>query len=277
MSSSDELETRSAAESTIGHDGIARHADTCLDGIAIKPAAMSIEDAANLPFDRLTIDYEGRAHVPSRDQLEALADGREVRVTVPVRADGFDPLGDHTLLDAIPDGLQTVIVAGHPAYLSETERKRAIAPRFKAAMEQTADPWVGTEGVERIALATGATQFELLTDTTDHDVRALRDAGFEGTIAIYAPTVLTDDADAVLDAVGGYVARRKRVAEHLPDGCATDASASGRARQILLDAAKDYAIVGSERTVRERVSELRDLGADAVVGYPARGLAEFDV
>lgn len=277
MSSSDDYEASSTSESTIGDGRIDTHGETCLDGIAIKPAEMAIERAMEVPFDRVTIDYEGIEHFPSQEQLLALANGREVRVTVPVRADGFDPLGDHSRLEALPDGLQTVLVAGHPAYLSEAEQKRAVAPRFKAAMDFVEDPWVGTEGVERIALATGATQFELLSNTTERDIRALRGAGFEGPIAVYAPTVLTEDTDEVLDAVGGYTARRKRVAGYLPDGAATDSTATGRAREVLAKAVTDYALVGSRETVRSRVTALREAGADSVVGYPARGLEDFGV
>lgn len=278
MSSSDDLEAGSTSETTaIGDDGIDPTALDCLDGIAIKPAEMSVSRAAELPFERVTIDYEGIEHYPDRRVLESLADGREVRVTVPVRADGFDPLGDDGHLADLPEGLQTVLVAGHPAYLSERERSRAIAPRFAAAMDLAPDSWVGTEGVERIALATGATQFELLSNTTPTDVRALRAAGFTGEIAIYAPTVLTDDADAVLDAVGAYVARRKRVADQLPATAETDSRATGEGRDILLQAAHEYALVGSRATIRDRIHLLRDAGADTIVGYPARGLEDFAV
>ena len=275
MSSSDEFES-TTSERTIGHDGIEPHGETCLDGIAIKPAEMSVERAHTLPFDRVTIDYEGPEHFPSRAQLQSLAREREVRVTIPVRADGFDPLGDHSRLDDLPEGLQTVLVAGHPAYLTEREQKRAIAPRFKAAMDLVEDAWVGTEGVKRIALATGGTQFELLSGTTRRDIRALRAAGFDGDIAVYAPTVMTEDDDAILDAIGGYVARRKRVAAHLPDDPTTGSNADGRTRSVLLKAARDYALVGSAETIREQVTELRDVGADAIVGYLPRGFEEFD-
>lgn len=275
MSSSDEFES-TTSERTIGHDGIEPHGETCLDGIAIKPAEMSVERAHTLPFDRVTIDYEGPEHFPSRVQLQSLAREREVRVTIPVRADGFDPLGDHSRLEDLPEGLQTVLVAGHPAYLTETERKRAVAPRFKAALDLVEDAWVGTEGVKRIALATGATQFELLSDTTRRDIRALRAAGFDGDIAVYAPTVMTEHDDAILDAIGGYVARRKRVAAYLPDDPTTDSTADGRTRSVLLKAARDYALVGSAETIREQVTDLRDAGADAIVGYLPRGFEEFE-
>lgn len=275
MSSSDDRDASSASETTIGDRGIERTAKKCLDGLALKPKEVSLDRAVDLPFDRLTIDYEGTEHVPDAATLKALAKGRELRVTVPVRADGFDPLGDHSLLEDLSSELRTVLIAGHPAYLSREERRRPIAPRFRAAMDSVEDPWVGTEGVERIALATGMTQFELLSNTTPGDIRSLRAAGFDGTIAVYAPTILTDDPDAILDAIGAYVGRRKRVAERLPEGTPTDSTATGDARQILLEAASSYAIVGSASTVQERVEELREAGADEVIGYPARGLDEF--
>jgi alkanesulfonate monooxygenase SsuD/methylene tetrahydromethanopterin reductase-like flavin-dependent oxidoreductase (luciferase family) len=87
--------------------------------------------------------------------------------------------------------------------------------------------------------------------------------------------VLSGDDDAVLDAVGGYVARRGPLADALPEGAPTDASAAGRAREVLLSAADDYALVGTPPTVADRVEDLKDAGADVVVGYPARGIDDF--
>jgi alkanesulfonate monooxygenase SsuD/methylene tetrahydromethanopterin reductase-like flavin-dependent oxidoreductase (luciferase family) len=87
--------------------------------------------------------------------------------------------------------------------------------------------------------------------------------------------VLTDDEDVVLDAVGAYAARRRPVARALPDDASTDATATGRAREVLSAAVRDYALVGAPDTVREQVGELREAGVDLVVGYPARGVDEF--
>ena len=246
-----------------------------LDGIALKPTECDVAAIADLPVDTVAIDYEGREHVPARDVLADLASRATLRVTTPVRADGFDPLGDDSLAEDIPADVGRVLVAGHPAYLTSGERKRAVAPRLGAALEAAPDAWVGTESVERIAMATGATQFELLSGRTERELRALRAAGFDAEIAVYAPAVLTDDHDAILDAVGGYVARRRPVADALPEGAATDATAQGTARTTLLAAAEDYALVGSAETVRERVGALREAGATAVVGYPAGGLGDF--
>ncbi|WP_435361281.1 DUF7388 family protein [Haloarchaeobius sp. DFWS5] len=250
-------------------------AKTGLDGVALKPKEVDVAQAAHLGSDLLVVDYEGREHLPDASTLRSLSKESTVMVTTPVRADGFDPLGDCSLAATLPEDVSRILVAGHPAYLTDEEKGRAIAPRLGEARKADADAWVGTEGVERLAMAVGGTQFELLSRSTDRDIRALRAAGFDGEVAIYAPTVLTDDDDAVLDAVGGYVSRRGAVARALPDGCATDASATGRAREVLLKASTDFALVGDTKTVRERVAELKDLGADFVVGYPARGLDEF--
>jgi hypothetical protein len=244
-----------------------------LDAVALKPAECDVRRALDLPVDAVTIDYEGREHVPDADTLTDLADDVEVRMTVPVRADGFDPLGDDSLLRALPDDVAHVVVAGHPAYLSAAERERAVSPRFGRAVPAATNPWVGTEGVERAALATGATQFELLSRSTAHDLRALRAAGFDGELAVYAPTVLSGDEDEILDAVGGYVARRGPVRRALPEDAATDADAGGRAREVLLAAADDYALTGTVADVEKQVAALRDAGVDHVVGYPARGVA----
>lgn len=245
---------------------------TGIDAVAVKPAEMHLDRVAALPPVDLVVDYEGREHLPSAETLRSWADERTVRVTTPVRADGFDPLGADHLLDAVPAAVERVLVAGNPAYLTDEERSRAVAPRLGAAAGNAPSAWVGTEGVERLALATGNPQYELLSRGTVDAVRGLRAAGFEGVVAVYAPTVLTDDAAAVLDAVGAYVARRRPVASTLPEGAPTDASATGRAREVLLAASRDYALTGTPAAVRERVQTLRDAGVDTVVGYPARGL-----
>jgi len=251
-------------------------ARTGIDAVALKPTEHDLSRGGILPTDVLAVDYEGREHLPDPALLRSLAADREVIVTTPVRADGFDPVGDDGLLrEWLPAGVGRAVVAGHPAYLTDEERSRAIAPRFGAALERTPDAWVGTEGVERVALATGATQYELLARDTASQVRALRSAGLSADVAVYAPTVLTDEEDAILDAVGDYVARRGPVRAALPDDAGTDAAATGRAREVLLSAATDYALVGNEARVRERVEELRAAGVDTVVGYPARGIAEF--
>ena len=251
--------------------------ETGIEAVALKPAECDVARGADLPpsFGTVVIDYEGRRHLPDRGALAHLAEEREVRLTTPVRADGFDPLGDTSLLDRIPEGIQRVLVAGHTAYLDESERSRAVAPRLGAALEDAPGAWVGTEGIERIALATGADQFELLSRSTERDLRALRRAGFTGDIAVYAPTVPTDDADAILDAVGSYVARRRPVSRALPAGAPTDRTANGRAREVLLAASGDFALVGTPEEIRGQVDRLREAGADTIVGYPARGIGDF--
>jgi hypothetical protein len=250
-----------------------------IDAVALKPAEHDWRRIADLAESvrTVTVDYEGREHLPDLDGLADLADGnREVRLTTPVRADGFDPLGDDSLTARLPADLGRVLVAGHGAYLSEAEASRAVAPRLGAAVDAVeGDAWVGTEGVERAALATGATQFELLSRSTERDLRGLRAAGFDGAVAVYAPTVLSGDENEILDAVGDYAARRGPVRRALPEGAATDATADGHAREVLSKAVRDYALVGDRETVRERVTALREAGADRVVAYPARGLDAF--
>ncbi|MFC3957345.1 DUF7388 family protein [Halovivax cerinus] len=243
-----------------------------LDGLALKPTETAIEDLASVPAATVTIDYEGRESLPAADALARLAESTDVRVTTPVRADGFDPLGDDSLAAALPATVGRVLVAGHPAYLSEAERTRAVAPRLGAALEGEDDAWVGTESIERIAMATGAGQFDLLSPNTKRGVRAVRAAGFAGDVAVYAPVVATDDEDALLDAVGAYVARRSSVARALPDDAQTDAGATGDARETLLAAVDDYALVGDASSIRDRIERLRSVGVTAIVGYPARGL-----
>jgi hypothetical protein len=250
-------------------------ADAGIDAVAVKPTEAEVTAALDLEVEAVAVDYEGREHVPAAETLTTLADSVDVRVTTPIRADGFDPLGDDSLAAALPEDVGRVLVAGHPAYLDDGERERAVAPRLRAGAEAAADPWIGTESVERLAMAVGHTQYELLSPTTERDLRALRAAGFDGEVAVYAPTVLTDDEGAVLDALGAYAARRAPVREALPDGAATDSAAAGRARDVLSKAVRDYGLVGATEQVADRVEALREAGADHVVGYPARGLDRF--
>ncbi|MFB6122734.1 MAG: luciferase [Haloferacaceae archaeon] len=248
---------------------------TGLDAVALKPTECPVERARSVPVDHVVVDFEGHEHLPDASALRTLADEMSVSLTTPVRADGFDPLGDDSRLDALPDGVGRVLVAGNPTYLSDAERTRAVAPRLTAAREHAPEAWVGTEGVERVALAVGGPQFELLSRTTRRDVRALRAAGFDDVVAVYAPTVLSTDDDAVLDALGPYLGRRRPVARALPDDPALSADATGRTRDVLLQAADDFALVGTPAAVRDRVATLEDAGVDAVVGYPARGVDAF--
>ncbi|WP_254839260.1 DUF7388 family protein [Natronomonas marina] len=246
-----------------------------VDAVALKPAEHDLERATALGVESVVVDYEGREHLPDPATLSSLASALDCYVTTPVRADGFDPLGDDSLMASLPAGATRVLVAGNDAYLTESEAKRAVAPRLGAARERAPDAWVGTEGVERLALAAGGTQFELLASNTAREVRAMRAAGFDGDVALYAPTVLTDDPDETLDAVGSYVARRGPVRRALPADAATDATATGRAREVLLEAATDFALVGDADAVAERIETLRSVGVDHVVAYPARGLEVF--
>ena len=249
--------------------------ETGLTGVALKPTEVDLSTVDELPLPVAVIDFEGIDHLPTRATLDRLADQIDLRVTAPVRADGFDPLGDDSAFGRIPAGVNHVLVAGNPAYLSRGERQRAIAPRFGAALDRARDPWIGTENVERLALATGAGQFELLGPTTERDFRGLRRAGFDGHLAVYAPTVLSADDDVVLDAVGAYLARREPVREQLPREARTDHRAAGQIRQTLLDAAAEYVIAGGTLEIRERVATLQDAGADSVIAYPAEGLEGF--
>ncbi len=239
------------------------------DAVAIKPTERDPQTVADRFAGCVTIDYEGRDHLPEPAVLESLGAERDVIVTIPVRADGFDPLGDDHLLRSYASVGRPAFVAGNGAYLASHERRRAVAPRFNEALTRYPSGWVGTEGIERVAMATGATQYELLSATTEREVRAMRAAGFDGAIAVYAPTVITDSDDVALDALGDYVARRRPVAARLPDEANTDATASGRTRSVLLGAIDDYAVVGPPRSVSERIEALRGAGVTTLVGYPA--------
>ncbi len=254
---------------------------TGFDAVALKPTELDVGAVGFDDVEHAVIDYEGHEHVPDPELLTECARETDLSVTTPVRADGFDPLGDDALSRTLPESVGRVLVAGNPAYLSESERKRAITPRIGAARERAPAAWVGTEGIGRVALAAGGTQFELLAPTTAREVRALRAAGFDGDIAVYAPVVRSADEDTLLDALGAYVARRGSVATALDDargegvaaadGMRTDAGATGRPRSVLLEAIERFALVGPDERIDERIDELRSVGVDTVVGYPARG------
>jgi len=251
--------------------------DAGIDALALKPAEVDLSSVAErVVRTDVIVDYEGRDHLPDSGTLSRLAADHDVRVTTPVRADGFDPLDDDSGFDALPAGVGVVLVAGNAAYLTAAETERAIAPRLRVAVERYPDAWVGTEGVERLALAVGGTQFDLLSGTTARELEALRAAGYEGDVAVYAPVVVDGDEDAILDAVGPYAARRGSVRAALPADAATDSAATGRARTVLSEAVRDYALVGDVETVRDRVTALRTAGADHVVCYPARGVPTLD-
>jgi len=105
---------------------------TGLDGVVYKPTEADPESVAQLPFELVCVDYEGQESFPSAATLSSLAADHKLRVTTPVRADGFDPLGDDGLVDRLPAAAGRVLVAGHGAYLDETEQSRAVAPRLGA-------------------------------------------------------------------------------------------------------------------------------------------------
>lgn len=243
---------------------------TDIDGIAVKPSQGPIVQALHFDTDRVTIDFEGHDHVPSINSLEELAERKSVRVTVPIRADGFDPLGDDSILQLLPASVGTVLVAGHPAYLQEEERRRAIAPRLRAALETFPNAWVGCEGIEALAKASGATQFLLLSDRTEDDLSELGASGIEDDIAIYAPVVASNNPDYILDAIGDYVARRRPVRATLVNENRTDHTATDPDRTHLIRSAKQYALVGTTKEIDDRITGLKNAGADYVIGYPAR-------
>ncbi len=250
------------AETSLHHD---------IDAVAVKPAESELTTVLDLDIDRVIVDYEGNEHIPAAATLAVVADSHDLFVTTPVRVDGYDPLGDDRLLADLPANTTRVLVAGNPAYLTDQELQRAIAPRLKAARKQAPNAWVGTEGIEPLARSIGGTQFEILGPSTATDVRQLRDSGFDGDIAVYAPTVLTTDPDGVLDAIGRYIARRDPVRAAIPEATPVHAAASGRVRETLLKAAPDYALVGDIDTIQRRITTLRDAGVSHIVAYPATG------
>jgi len=185
-----------------GREAVARAG---IDAVALKPAECDVSRAANSPIDRVTIDYEGREHLPDAETLDRLAAEAELYVTTPVRADGFDPLGDDSLIDKIPDPPPAGCSWRATARTSRrTSRRRAVAPRLGAARAARRPRRVGRHGASSASRwRRGGTQFELLSLSVDRSRRAWAPRRrVRRRIAVYAPTVLTDDEDVVLDAVG---------------------------------------------------------------------------
>jgi hypothetical protein len=101
-------------------------AATGIDALALKPTEDAVTRALDVPVDGVTVDYEGRDALPDAADLRALAEEKWVRVTTPVRADGFDPRGDDGLVDWIPDGVGRVLVAGNPP--TSPSRRASVPP-----------------------------------------------------------------------------------------------------------------------------------------------------
>lgn len=237
------------------------------DGIAIKPKERSLTSIEPSQIDRLVFDFEGMEHLPTPMTIQQLAEETEVILTAPVRHDGFDPLGDDDWFTRFEPFAKFAIVAGNRAYLDTVASKRAIAPRIGAARTRFPDAWIGTEGIERLALATGATQYELLSGGSEQVINGLRAAGFEGTIAIYAPTMITEDRTAALNQLAGYLKRRKPVARVI-EAQAGNVEETGEVLDRVLD---QYALVGPPATIEQRIVELKTAGADLLIAYPVGG------
>lgn len=240
-----------------------RIAEAGFDGIALKPTTQPPDSVDPTAVDSLVIDFEGDDSLPSPDAVAETAAHTTVVVTTPVRSDGFDPLGDDRLFAAYAPHARFALVAGNGAYLHPHERRRAIAPRLAEAIERYPDALVGTEGIERIALATGAAQFELLGPRTASLIRGLRAAGFTGDIAVYTPAAVTDDRQAAIDWLSGYLRRRRPVQRALDN-----AGDSSDEQRVLDQALDNFALVGDTATVNRRIDSLKAVGATAVIGHP---------
>ncbi len=64
-----------------------------IDAVALKPTEVDVSQATALDVETLAIDYEGAATSQRRTYRATCIDA-DVRVTTPVRANGFDPLGE---------------------------------------------------------------------------------------------------------------------------------------------------------------------------------------
>lgn len=245
-----------------------------VDGLALKPTQYDLCAVPSSPVETLVIDYEGRGAFPDSSVLMQLATEYELYVTTPVRADGFDPLGDDSYLDRIPSSAKRVLVAGNPAYLTDDEQQRKISPRLKKARQSDPSAWIGTEGIEPLANRLGGTHFELLGPALDDRISQRRDDSAIDQVAVYAPMVITDDADQKIAALGEYVSRRDSVRSEIPEVRSVVDMARGRIRKELLEAIDQYALAGSIETIHRRITDFHANGVDQVIVYPATNILD---
>lgn len=243
--------------------------DVTCDAIAVKPSQTSLSHVTSSPIDSVVIDFEGREHYPSNTTIQELQETTDTRVTIPIRVDGFDPLGDREYIDSLPTETKVVLVAGNPAYLSEDELQRAIAPRIGTAIDEFSDAWIGTEGIPLIALATTAPLFFLLSPESKHTIQQIRSAGYHGSIAVYAPTVVSTDTDTILQTLGPYTMRREPVRRKLD--AESLSSLAPDEQEILLRETQQYTLTGSLSEINTQISRLKTKGVDNIVSYLPTG------
>lgn len=243
--------------------------DVGFDAIAVKPSHTNLSRVTSSPIDTVVIDFDGREHFPSNTTILELQETTDTRVTIPIRVDGFDPLGDREYLDSLPTETKVVLVAGNPAYLTEEELHRSIAPRLGTAVDEFSNAWIGTEGIPLIALATTAPLFFLLSPESKHTIQKIRSAGYPGSIAIYAPTVVTTDTDTILQTLGPYTMRREPVRRQLE--AESLSSLDSDKQELLLRETQKYALTGSVSEINTQISRLKTKGADNIVSYLPTG------
>lgn len=244
--------------------------DVGFDAVAAKPSHTDLVELTSSPVEHMVIDFEGREHYPSDTTLRKLKETTDIRVTIPIRADGFDPLGDRHHLDSLPPETKVVLVAGNPAYLTEDELRRPIAPRIGAATDEFSDAWIGTEGIPRIALAASAPLFYLLSPQSTRTIQKIRSAGYTGTIAVYAPTLVSAETETILDTLGPYTFRREPVRRKLETESFSELDSTDR--EILLRETQNYALTGSVSEINTQITNLKTQGVDTVVTYLPTGL-----
>ncbi len=240
------------------------------DALAVKPRDTDLSQIPSTPVNNVVIDFEGREHYPSNTTIRSLQETTNLRVTLPIRVDGFDPLGNREYLDSIPPETKVVLVAGNPAYLTENELDRSIAPRIGTAVDKFANAWIGTEGIPLIALATTAPLFFLLSPQSKRTIQQIRSVGYEGTIAVYAPTLITEDTDTLLETLGPYTLRRDPVRHKLESTSLS--SLNPEDQEILIRETQKYALTGSVSAINSQISHLKNHGVDKVVSYLPTGL-----
>jgi hypothetical protein len=212
------------------------------------------EHIQDLGYEYHVIDAEFKEQSLAEDELERLANRRNKLVlTIQARReDALELLDRYTSFDT-----SLCIVAGHPSYLSEKERKLQIRWKLPGIVETSVrscggEIWVGVEGVMDIVKPLveeyGLTSFHLQDLKLEEEIKLVI-----GRKAVYSRFVFGDE-----DIDMRYLMRKKSFKKAIEEG------------EDVSKLIKHFIIYGIRPDFRRRFSELEDMGVEVLVGYPEK-------
>ncbi len=244
----------------------------------------------------LVIDSEFREHYPAKEELvELVAAAQDVTVaqTVAARhAEAWEFVSAYASALSEYPNFALNLVAGNKLYLSPDEQSKSAREALRQLVSQTralfsGEVFVGAEGLCELAaeLASqhGLIPFLLYDKLFPQEVEICRRAGCE-SIAVYVPFYVAEegvDLDLfILQKLGGYLLRRKWVAQKLLDEGIdvevvrravergeVEKSSLGHAWDVLLECSDYLCACGSLEEVAEKLESVASEGANVVVGY----------